>query len=187
MSTRSPAETLTPFTVAGAVSALGWFGLGIESIVRPAPADFRDALVLVPWALLTVTLLGVHLAQRDRSGRAGLAGLGLIVAGAAIALTGNVGLVLGTEALVFLSFPVGPLVFGAGLIVFGVATWRAGVFPRWVAALIGTSQVMTTALGVGLSAWVPISDHGSYTGGLWHGVTMLAVAVSLRRARQVTS
>ncbi|WP_034384896.1 hypothetical protein [Herbidospora cretacea] len=180
-------EKLTPFAVAGAVSAAGWFGLGAESVARPEPADFRDALVLVPWTLLTVTLLGVHLAQRDRTGRGAVAGLALIVTGAAVSIAGNVGLVLGTEVLVLLSFPVGPLVFCAGLVAFGVATWRAGVFPRWLAVVIGTSQVMTTGLGVAWSAWVPVSDHGSYTGGLWHGVTMLAVAVSLRRARLVTS
>ncbi|GLX94479.1 hypothetical protein [Herbidospora sp. NBRC 101105] len=183
----SSSEKLTPFAVAGAASALGWFGLGAESVVRPEPADFRDALVLVPWTLLTVTLLGVHMAQRDRTGRGGLAGLALIVAGAAVAITGNVGLVLGTEALTFLSFPVGPLVFCAGLVVFGAATWRAGVFPRWTAVLIATSQVMTTTLGVALSIWVPVSAHGSYTGGLWHGMTMLAVAVRLRRLPSVTA
>ncbi|TKK85660.1 hypothetical protein FDA94_25055 [Herbidospora galbida] len=183
----SSAEKLTPFAVAGAVSALGWFGLGAESIVRPEPADFRDALVLVPWTLLTVTLLGVHLAQRDRTGRVGVAGLGLIVAGAAVAIAGNVGLVLGTEALTFLSFPVGPLVFCAGLAVLGVATWRAGVFPRWTAALIATSQVMTVAVGLALSAWAPLNAHGSYSGVVWHGVTMLAVAVRLRRVRPATS
>ncbi|GIH29403.1 hypothetical protein Aph01nite_77130 [Acrocarpospora phusangensis] len=167
------------FVGTAVVSALCWFALGAESVLNPGAADFRDALVLVPWLLLGATMVGVHLAQRHRSGLTGPAGLAGALSGTLLATAGNTGLILGSDTLLVLAFPVGPLLFSAGMLALGIATYRAGVLPRHAGVLIASSQPLMVGLGLALSPWVPLHPHGGYSGGLWHGVTMTAVALAL--------
>ncbi|GAA3446815.1 hypothetical protein [Planomonospora venezuelensis] len=169
-----------PFVAAALVSAACWFALGIESLVSPPPQSYRDALVQVPWVLFGAVLAGVQRAQSHRTGRFAAAALAVTLAGTAAATVGTVGVLLGHGAVAVVAFPVGPLLFSTGLVAFGVATARARVLPAWVGALIALSQFAVMALGLALSVWAPVSQTGSYTGGMWHGVTMLCVALALR-------
>jgi hypothetical protein len=178
----APRPGMTGFFVGtGVVSALCWFALGTESIINPPPADYRDALVLAPWLLLGVTMIGVHLAQRHRSTRTSLVGVVCTLAGTLLAAVGNIGVILGSDAMVALSFPIGPLLFCGGLLALGVATYRAGVLPKHLGVMIASAQPVVMVLGLALSPWVPVHPHGSYSGGLWHGVTVTAVALALAR------
>ncbi len=117
------------------------------------------SLVLLPWALI-----GVYARQSRSAGAFGLWAFALASLGATLTV-GNVwaevfvwptlaraapGMMSGSVAdmspyLVAglnVSFPL----FGLGLILFGVATFRAGVYPRWAAVLLVFSIPVTMFL-----------------------------------------
>jgi hypothetical protein len=167
------------------VSFLGWAALAVESFLTPPPQDYRDALVLVPWTLYAVVIVGVHRAQRERTGRFAVAGLAVTLAGIATATVGNLGVLLGNDAMVAIAFPVGPGLFSLGLLLFGVATFRAGVLPRYAGVALAMSQPMAIAVGLSLTWHVPVHPHGSYTGGIGHGLAVLALALALTRVQRM--
>jgi hypothetical protein len=45
------------------LAALGWFALGLESILRPNPMDLRDSLFHIPWIFIIVTFWFIHRVQ----------------------------------------------------------------------------------------------------------------------------
>jgi len=117
------------------------------------------SLVLLPWALI-----GIYGRQSREAGTFGLLAFALAFLGATLTV-GNVwaevfvwptlaqaapGMMSGSVAdmssyLVAglnVSFPL----FGLGLILFGVATFRAGVYPRWAAVLLILSIPVTMFL-----------------------------------------
>jgi hypothetical protein len=117
------------------------------------------SLVLLPWALI-----GIYGRQSREAGAFGLWAFALAFVGATLAV-GNAwaevfvwptlaqaapGMMSGSVAdmssyLVAglnVSFPL----FGLGLILFGVATFRAGVYPRWAAVLLVVSIPVTMFL-----------------------------------------
>ncbi|MDR7276900.1 hypothetical protein [Catenuloplanes atrovinosus] len=124
-------------------------------------------------ALLLFTLTAFYLVQRHAAGRLGLAGFVLNHLG----LSGLFAIEFLTHAVLqyqdaaareqVLTGPGQPyfltvaLIFLAGVLVFGVASWRAGVLPRWALALyvVGLSAA---ALRTSVPEWV-------YLGGLLAG------------------
>jgi hypothetical protein len=161
------------------ISALCWTAASLDSLRDPSVQTYRDALVLAPWLMTGAVLTGVHLLQHHRTGRAAAAGLAVALLGIALGTAGNVGAVLGQEALAVIAFPGGPLCFLAGLALFGAATVRARVLPAWTGVLIALSQPNAMLIGLALSWHAPLQPHGSYTGALGHALAMLAVAAGL--------
>ena len=114
------------------------------------------ALVLTAHVVLVFALIGLYAAQAELSGLLGSLGMVLSVVGTTLVsgvvlveIAGASGAevedVLGAGlpgALVLL----GGLAFLIGLILFGVATMRAGVFPRWAGLLLIVGDVV---FGVG--------------------------------------
>jgi hypothetical protein len=117
------------------------------------------SLVLLPWALI-----GIYGRQSGAAGAFGLWAFALVFLGATLTV-GNAwaevfvwptlaqadpGMMSGTVtdmssylvAGLNVSFPL----FGLGLILFGVATFRAGVYPRWAAVLLAVSIPVTMFL-----------------------------------------
>jgi hypothetical protein len=91
-------------------------------------ADYPLARVLGPAVLLLLLgYLGFFGAQRERTGRLGGVAMALIVPGLLVDAAGKVGLL--DEPVTVIAV----LAFLLGSILFGVATWRARVFPRWCA------------------------------------------------------
>ncbi|TMR98946.1 hypothetical protein [Nonomuraea basaltis] len=177
-------KTASPYVTMAVVSFLGWAALAVESFVTPPPQAYRDALVLIPWTLYGVVLAGVHQAQRHRSGRLARTGLIVSLVGMLTSAVGNIGVLLGSEATVAISFPVGPGLFSLGLLLFGIATFRAGVLPRWAGAALVLSQPLAIGIGLALVWHVPVHPHGSYTGGLGHGLVVLLTGIALHRFRR---
>ena len=113
-------------------------------------------LVLTAHVVLVFALIGLYAAQAEHSGLLGSLGMVLSVVGTTLVsgvvlveIAGASGAevedVLGAGlpgALVLL----GGLAFLIGLILFGVATMRAGVFPRWAGLLLIVGDVV---FGVG--------------------------------------
>ncbi|MGN9844800.1 hypothetical protein ACTMTI_42390 [Nonomuraea sp. H19] len=174
-------KNASPYVTMAVVSFLGWVAMAAESFVAPPPQDYRDVLVLIPWTLYAIVLAGVGQAQRHRSGRLARAGLIGAIAGMALSAVGNVGIMLGNDGMVAVSFPIGPGLFSLGLLLFGIATVRARVLPWWAGTAMALSQPMAIAIGVALAWHVPLNPHGSYTGGLGHGIAVLLLGIALSR------
>ncbi|GAA2893100.1 hypothetical protein GCM10010517_57630 [Streptosporangium fragile] len=166
-------------------SFLGWTALAVESFITPPPQDYRDALILIPWTLYAIVIVGVHQAQRERTGGFAVIGLVLTLAGMATSAVGNVGVLLGSQAMVAVSFPIGPGLFSLGMLLFGIATFRAGILPRYAGVMLVLAQPLTIGIGVALSWHVPVHPHGSFTGGLGHGITVLMLAIALVRVQRM--
>jgi hypothetical protein len=178
-------KTSSPYVTMAVASFLGWAALAVESFVTPPPQAYRDALILVPWTLYAIVIVGVHQAQRDRTGAFARVGLIVTLAGMAASAIGNLGVLLGSQAMVAISFPVGPGMFSLGLLLFGIATVRAGVLPRYAGVALVLSQPLAIGVGVALSWRVPLHPHGSFTGGLGHGITVLLLAIALTRVQRM--
>lgn len=166
---------------AAVLGGLAWIALGADSILRPDPRDYRDALFLVPWVLYAVTLAFIHRLQRHRSGRLEGWGYLAVIITAALVAVASIDLVIGTEAVQVLGFPLGALAWTLAMVAFGAGTVRAGVFPRLVGWGIALSQPLTIALSIPLDMLgIEVQDRGSYTGVLAHGAVMLMLAATLR-------
>lgn len=172
----------TAATVAAA-GALAWIALAGDSILRPDPLEYRDALFLVPWILYAVTLACIHRLQRHRAGAVERWGFRLVMVTAGLVAVASVDLVLGIEAVQVLGFPLGALAWTLAMVALGVGTVRAGVFPRRMGWAIVLSQPLTIALAVLLSlVGVELHERGGYSGALAHGAVMLVLAAGLRSA-----
>lgn len=175
--------------LAGALGMFGgltWIALAGDSILRPDPQHYRDALFLVPWTLYAVTLGCIHRLQRHGAGTIERWGFCAVTITATLVAIAQVDLVIGTEAIQGLGFPLGVLAWTLGMVAFGAGTVRARVFPRRVGWAIAVSQPLTIATALLLSAVTggPY-ERGSYTGAVVHGVMMLVLAAALRdRGRQ---
>ena len=114
------------------------------------------ALVLAAHLALVFALVALWAAQAEQSGVPGSLGMVLGAAGTTIvcgvvlveiagASGADAGAVLGAGIPAALAL-LGGLAFLIGLILFGIATMRAGVFPRWAGMLLIVGDV---AFGVG--------------------------------------
>ena len=100
---------------------------------------FIHMLDVPTFALLLIGAVGVYLRQSGRLGKAGKAGFYLTVAGFGLSVVGGltiivVGLAVSDEAtlgiLDVVTHPLAHLLYAIGALVFGIATFRAGVLPR---------------------------------------------------------
>ena len=157
--------------VAGVITALFWF-------IHPGLDDPRNALLgrwmytntgfIILIVLLMWGLTGLYLRQVERSGGLGFAGYVLGFVGLALfvglgafdayvvpVLTADANSLLGdTGALMrgaFGKYAVTTgMTFALGYVLFGIATFRAGVFPRWAATCLALSAPI-----LGLSPLMP--------------------------------
>ena len=68
-----------------------------------------------------------------------------------------------------------------GLIVYGIASWRTRIFPRYVAATLILFEPASILTGVALSPIAPLHDSGSYTGGIEKAVGVLILGLAIRK------
>jgi len=166
-----------------ALDAAIWIAFGIESILNPAPNNTRDAVWLLPGGLMFVVFWLVHLVQRSPQARFERIAYWFLMAASALAMTVVVGLVSNTPALVGFTAIVGILSWIVGLLVYGVATWRTGVLPRWAALAIILFEPGSVAFGLALSPIAPIHDRGAYSAGVEKGIALAVIALGLLAVR----
>lgn len=150
---------------------------------------FIHMLDVAMFALLMVAAAGVYARQKDRLGKAGKAGFYLTQVGFGLSVLGGltiivVGLAVSDEAtlgvLDVVAHPLAHLVYAIGSLIFGIATFRAGVLPRGGAFLAAVGPIWLFAffnLGFGdgqsfLLVFVPIVVTG--LGWMWLGYALLA-------------
>lgn len=115
-------------------------------VVAGPDARWTNAVYMLAAILLLGGVYGLHAAQGG-TGRLGTVGL---IAAAAAAAGQVVGLLLflaGSEALIWLVFPVGFLLVPLGLVLYGVATLRAGTLPRWCGWALVVVPVLAVVFG----------------------------------------
>lgn len=134
------------------------------------------------FALLALGAVGVFLHQKDRLGKLGKAGFFLTFMGFGLSVAGGlvivvVGLAVSDEAtlgiLDVLTHPAAHVLYAIGSLLFGIATYRAGVLPRAGALLMAVGPIWLFAsfmAGIGNTV-LPIAVPVAVTalGWMWLG------------------
>ena len=162
-------------------TAAWWAVLGIDSLARPYQDNRRDFVVLVPFTLTAIVLWFMGRMQSSRRDRLERVTFWALMIACFLTVLGGVGNVLHNALLEKLGFPAGPLLWTLGLIVYGIATWRIRIFPRYVAWTLILFEPASILTGVALSPIAPLHDSGSYTGGIEKAVAVLILAVAVRQ------
>jgi hypothetical protein len=166
----SPKEGAVGLVLSGVVSVV----LGLIAAVNPevaagpAFAIFGIAGIL----LMLVGLTGLHALQKESYGRVGRAGFytifvasAVLILSAAAQILGSTVVLLGSTALGWFVFSVGLLGLLLGFVLYGVATLRAEVLPRWY--------------GVALVVAVPFGFALMQYGGILLGLVFVALVYVL--------
>lgn len=116
--------------------------------------------------LLTVGLTGIYLRQKNRFGKLGKTGFFLAFTGFGLAFLASiavivVGVTVSDEAtlgvLDAIAHPLPMLLYAAGSLLFGVATYQSGLLSRGAAVMVaaGPTLFFATIMG-GLQDWQPL-------------------------------
>lgn len=151
-----------------------WAVSGVLAIVYRGvhePGTREDLLVEGTFALgvslTALAMVGLHATQRGRGGVLERSAFLLVVGMCAAQVVATVAALAGFRALEPIVLPAA-LVIVAGFLLYGIATWRAGVLPRWLA--------------VGLAIFLPIGIAlGLFGGNILVGAFWGAVGVVLWR------
>jgi hypothetical protein len=135
-----------------------WLALGLSALVGYLQAipGREDVVLFVAALLLTAAgLVGLHTLQRGSYGLLGQAGFYIALTAVTARILGAVVFLVGSSALEWISFP-GTLGMLVGFMLYGVATLRARVLPRWYGL----------ALIVSMPVSLPLAMYGTMVFGL---------------------
>jgi hypothetical protein len=110
-----------------------WTILGLSAVfgyLQAIPGREDVALFVVALLLTAVGLVGLHALQRGSYGLLGRVGLYVVLVAMVARISGAVVYLAGSTALEWISWP-GTLGMLVGFVLYGFATLRAGVLPRW--------------------------------------------------------
>ena len=144
-----------------------WLVLGLSNVfgyLQAIPGREDVALLVLALVLTAAGLVGLHALQKGSHGRLGRAGFYLVMVSLAARALGAVAFLAGSSALEWISLP-GTLGMLLGFVVYGSATLRAGVLPRWYG--------LTLILSLPVS--LPLAMYGTALFGLILAVLGLAL------------
>ena len=150
---------------------------------------FIHSLDTPMFALLALGAIGIYTREKDRLGKVGKVGFYVTLAGFGLSVLGGltiiaVGLTVSDEAtlgiLDVITHPLAHLLYAVGSLIFGIATFRAGILPRGGALLVAVGPIWLLALfnlGFGngesfLIVFVPVVVTG--LGWMWLGYALLS-------------
>lgn len=122
----------------------------VLTVADPTEDRWLDMFFAAGILLVVVGLVGFHELQKGSYGLIGRVGFYTVVAASLIQVAGLVGFLLGSAALEWLIL-AGGLGSLAGFALYGIATLRAGVLPRWCGV----------AIIVALPASIPLGEYAS--------------------------
>ena len=126
-----------------------WLVLGLSAALGYLDAipGREDVVLYIIAHLFTAGLVGFHTLQKESYSLLGKAGFYLALFAITARILGAVVFLAGSSALERISLPatLGMLV---GLVIYGVATLRAGVLPRWYGLALIVSMPVTLPLSV---------------------------------------
>jgi len=167
-------------SLAAWTSTIAWIVLGLDSILRPVQDNRRDLFWWLPFGLLVASLVAVHRVQRSRALRIEPYAFWTVMLASGLVLLGNLGVMFNNSLMATMGFPGGAMVFTIGLVAFGITTWRARAFPKYVALALILWEPGSIATGLLLAPISPLHDRGAYSAGIWKGLTTALVAWGLR-------
>jgi hypothetical protein len=140
------------------------------------PGTMEDYLVEGSFALALLFtvggMFGLHAVQQDHYGRVGLTGFFLVVIASLAQVVATAVLLAGSDVLEWVIFPVGVLAVLVGFVLFGIATLRAQLLPRWA--------------GWGLIFGLPIAIAlGLFGGNILFGLLWMALGRMLMSWRSI--
>ncbi len=167
---------------AAALTGLLFLVLSAVSLATD-PNSGLDLLFAGTWLLAVLPTWGLRAMHGGRDGALGTVGAVALSAGAVANAVGLVVRVAGSDVLAWLALPVGGLLIFLGLVLLGVAIWRARVLPRWC----GAAMVAALPVTFLTSIWFPVEGDGAgdYPGVFVVGVLWLALAFAARRGAAV--
>jgi hypothetical protein len=127
-----------------------WLVLGLSNVfgyLRAIPGREDVALLVLALLLTAAGLVGLDALQKESYGLLGRAGFYLALVSLAARALGAVAFLAGTSALEWISLP-GTLGMLLGFVVYGLATLRAGVLPRWYGLTLILSLPVSLPLAV---------------------------------------
>lgn len=145
-------------------AASSWIALGFDTILRPVPMDYRDALWTVPFVATAVAFWFVHRVQRTPANRSERLAFWTLMTVCAAMLAGMAGAIGWNLVLAW----------------FGIATLRAGVFPKYVGISLILLEPGSLLTGIALSPIAPLSGHGAYSAGIEKGAVLAILACGFR-------
>jgi hypothetical protein len=153
------------------LSGATWVVLGLSAVfgyLQAIPGREDVVLFIVALLLTAAGLVGLHTLQRGSYGLLGRMGFYIVLAAIAARILGAVVFLAGSSALEWISLP-GTLGMLVGFVLYGVATLRARVLPRWYGL----------ALVVALPLSLPLTTYGTGLFGLF--LLVLGLRLWLRR------
>ena len=162
-------------TVGLTLGGATWLLLGVlaaTGTLQAIPGREDVVLFAVALVLTAAGLIGLHALQEDGVGLLGRAGLYVSLAAITARLLGAVVFLAGSTALEWISSP-GVLGMVVGFALYGAATLRAGVLPRWCGA----------ALIVAIPVSLPLSVYGTSL----FGLVLLALGLALLPRRDAAA
>ncbi len=159
-----------------------WFGMGVESILRPFQDNRRETFWPVPFVFTVACFLCIHLLHRGRS-RIERHGFVMVAVASALVLLGNIGLQLHIAPLEKLQAPLGVVVWLVGLVCFGAGILFARILPKsagWAIILLEPASVLAAVL---LLPVAPMLERGAYSGNIGKGISMGIVALALKKVQ----
>ncbi|MGH3089961.1 MAG: hypothetical protein ACRDSJ_21985 [Rubrobacteraceae bacterium] len=139
-------------------------------VVAGPDATWTNVVYVLAALPLLGGIYGLRAAQRGGAGRLGAVGFRIVVVAVAGQILGLLVFLAGSEILVWLVFPVGFLLVPLGLVIYGIATWRARVMPRWCGVALIAVPILAVVLG----------DYG----GILFGLMWLALGYMLFSRRE---
>jgi hypothetical protein len=164
-----------------------WIALGLESIVIPGQRSYRDALWFVPFSLTLVAFSFLHRLQRSPRCRFEFAGFVATIVSMVLVMIGNIGVVTRQSSMAVFGFPLGALLWTLALVVFGIGTWHAHVFPRYVAAALMLLEPGSILTGLALSPIAPLQPRGAYSAGVEKGAVLAIIAMAFYKLKSFRS
>ncbi len=161
----------------GWISMALWIAIGIDSIIRPIQDNRREIFWWFPFVFMMLAIIDVHRVQRGP--RFERYTFYVVMFASALVLSGNLGLIFGGPSLAWLGFPGGALVWTAGLVAFGIATWLAKVLPWYAALALILWEPGSPVCALLLAPISPLRERGSYSAGLEKGLAIGIVACGL--------
>lgn len=145
------------------LSGLTWVVLGLSAFVgylQAIPGREDIVLFVVAHLLLAVGLVGLHALQKDSYGLLGRAGFYILLVAVAVRVLHAMVFLTGSLALQWTSFP-GVLGMFVGFVLYGVATLRARVLPRWYGlGFIGSALIMVVPGSLPLLRYATTTLYG---------------------------
>lgn len=164
--------------------AFPFLGYGLAGFMHPFFYRVEEALlflIVIALVLVPVGMVGFHVLQRQSYGRTGLAGFCLVVIASLVVAAGVADYFVWGDFLqeappVWLGW--GLLGLLVGFVLYGAATLRAGVLPRWCGV------AFIAALPVALAFSVPLSFASMF--GVF-GLVWLALGCALWSQRATST